>query len=220
MADLIRTLESDLFGAYEWAADMYEDLVDVTEAPDRLAAYRGLLRCYEGLEGKANEAMAAAEGLVEAEAELDDVERATIAPLDAVREALFAQPDVAHATAFLAVFERAWEGQAHKQALVCDAVLAALAHSNVIAATRNKALPPEEAKVHHAKAALLYEELYAMMGFRVGTGGLAWKETMQSCIFRASVAWRFAGEEAKVKRALEIAGPVPDAASLQGRGLR
>jgi hypothetical protein len=220
VADLIRTLESDLFGAYEWAADLYGDLVAVDEAPDRLAVYRGLLRCYEGLEGRSGEAMEAADGLVLADDDLDDTERATIAPLDAARERLFQEPDVAHADAFLRAFEPLWQGQAHKQALTSDAMLAALAHSNIIAATRNKTISPDEARAHHAKAAQLYEELYAMLSFRVGAGGTDWRETMQSCIYRASVAWRFAGEDAKSKRAQEIAGPPPDAATLTGRGLK
>jgi hypothetical protein len=220
MADLIRTIESDLFGAYEWAADLYEDFVDVQEAPDRLAVYRGLMRCYEGLEGKADDAMKAAEGLVQAEEDLDDTERAVLSPLDALRDALFATADPPSARAFVAAFNGAWTGHAEKQALVPDAILAALAHSNVLAATRNKAITPEEAKEHHVKAAQLYEELYAMMSFRVGTGEPEWKETMTSCLFRASVAWRFAGEEGKSKRAQEIAGPVPDAHNLVGKGLR
>lgn len=220
MADLIRTLESDLFGAYEWAADLYEDLADVNEAPDRLAVFRGLLRCYEGIEGKAEEAMKAAEGLVEAEEELDETERAILAPIDGPRERLFEKADADAAKAFLASFEAAWTGQAEKQALVTDAILAALAHSNVIAATRNKDLPPEVAKLHHVAAAKLFEELYAMFSFRVGTGEPEWKETMQNCLYRAAVAWRFAGEEARSKRAQEIAGPVPDAATLMGKGLR
>lgn len=220
MSDLVRTIESDLFGAYEWAADLYEDLVDVPEAPDRLAVHRGLLRCYEALEGKAVEAMRAADGLVEAEEALDDTERATLAPLDAAREALFASGDAPSAIAFLSAFEPAWSGHAHKQALVPDAILAALAHSNVLAATRRKDLTPAEAKAHHVRAAELYEELYAMFSFRVGTGEPVWKETMQSCIFRASVAWRFAGEEGRSHRATEIAGPVEGAADLVGKGLR
>lgn len=220
MADLIRTIESDLFGAYEWAAEMYEELAEVPEAPDRLAVYRGLMRCYEALEGKSDEAMEAADGLVAAEEALDDTERAVVAPLDAARETFFQKGDTPAAAAFLAAFEPLWEGQAHKQALVPDAILAALARSNVIASTRNKALSPEEAKAHHARAAALYEELYAMMSFRVGTGSLAWKETMQGCLFRAAVAWRFAGDEARSRRAQEIAGPPADAASLTGRGLK
>jgi len=220
MADLIRTIESDLFGAYEWAAELYADLAAVPETPDRLAVHQGLLRCYEGLEGKADEAMRAADGLVEADEALDDMERATLAPLETAREAFFAKADAPSALAFLAVFEPAWSGHAHKQALVPDAILAALAHSNVLAATRKKDLAPEEAKAHHVKAAMLYEELYAMFSFRVGTGEPVWKETMQSCIYRASVAWRFAGDEARSKRATEIGGPVPDAASLVGKGLR
>lgn len=220
MADLIRTLESDLFGAYEWAADLYEDLVDVEEAPVRLAVARGLFRCYEALEGKANEAMRAAERMVAAEEDLDETERAILAPLAEPRERLFERADAESATEFLAAFDAAWTGQARKQALVPDAILAALAHSNVIAATRKKELPPAEAKAHHVAAAKLYEELYAMFSFRVGTGEPAWRETMQNCLFRASVAWRFAGEDAMSKRAQEIAGPVPDAASLAGKGLR
>lgn len=220
MADLIRAIESDLFGGYEWAADLYEDLVEVPEAPDRLAVHRGLLRCYEALEGKADQAMRAADGLVEAEEALDETERPLVAALDAPREALFEACDAPSALAFVAAFDALWTGQKEKQALVADAILAALAHSNVVAATRKKDLAPGEARAHHEKAALLYEELYAMTSFRVGAGSAEWKETMQGCIFRAAVAWRFAGDEARTKRATEMAGPVPDAASLTGRGLR
>lgn len=220
MSDLIRALESDLFGAYEWAADLYEDFADIEEAPVKLAVHRGLMRCYEALEGKADDAMRAAEGLVAAEEGLDETERAILARIEAPRDALFEKGDASSAQAFLAAFDALWTGQAEKQALLADGILAALAHSNVIAATRNKALAPAEAKAHHVKAAQLYEELYAMTSFRVGTGEPLWRETMQGCIFRASVAWRFAGDEAKSKRAQEIAGPVPDAATLQGRGLK
>jgi len=220
MSDLIRTIESDLFGAYEWAADLYGDFAEVNEAPDRVAVHRGLLRCYEGLEGKADEAMRAAEGLVEAEEALDDTERAIVSALDAPRERLFEKGDPESAQAFLAAFEKAWTGHAEKQALVPDAILAALAHANVLGATRRKDVPPEEMKAHHVAAAKLYEELYAMFSFRVGTGEPEWRETMQSCLYRASVSWRFAGDEAKAARAQQIAGPVPDAAGLAGKGLR
>lgn len=220
MADLIRTIESDLFGAYEWAAELYEELADVQEAPDRVAVARGLLRCYEALEGKADDAMRAAERLVAADEDLDEKERAVLAPLAGPRDALFESGAPAAALAFIEAFDKAWSGHAEKQALVPDAILAALGHSNVIAATRRKEVAAEAAKEHHVAAAKLYEELYAMLSFRVGTGEPEWKETMQSCLYRASVAWRFAGDEARSKRAQEIAGPVPDAASLAGKGLR
>jgi hypothetical protein len=220
MADFIRTLESDLFGAYEWAAELYEDFTGIQEAPDRLAVHRGLLRSYEALEGKADAAMRAAEGLVQAEEDLDDTERAVVTKLDVVRETFLQSSGAAAASAFIVAFDAAWTGQAGKQALVTDAILAALAHSNVLAATRKKDLALEEAKAHHAKAAQLYEELYAMFSFRVGAGESEWKETMQSCIYRASVAWRFAGDDRKAKRAIEIAGPVPEAHDLVGKGLR
>lgn len=202
-------MEADLFGAYEWAADFYEDLADVPEAPDRLAVHRGLLRAYDALEGKGEEAMRAAEGMVAAEDDLDERERAILAPLDAPREALFKEASPATAAAFLQVFDAAWTGQAEKQTLLSDAILAALCHSNVIAATRNRTLPQEEARAHHAKAAALYEEINAFLTFRVGTGSTDWRETAQSALFRASVAWRFAGNEERSRRATEIAGAPP-----------
>lgn len=238
MADLIRTMESDLFGGYEWAAEFYEDLAEVPESPDRLAVFRGMMRAYEGLEGKASEAMRAADGLVEAEEALDDVERAIIAPLDAPREKLFQEPNTENARAFLAVFDKEWVNGAQrassasassaaaygehaaKQALVSDAILAALANSNVIASLGKKTLSPQEIQNHHARAATLYEEIFAILNFRLGTGSLLWKETGQSALFRASAAWRLAGEEARAKRAAEIAGAPEGAADLQGRGLR
>lgn len=209
MADLIRTLEADLFGAHEWAADLYEELRDVPETPDRLAVLRGLLRAYDALEGKADDAMKAAEEMVAAEDDLDETERALLAPLEKPREALFADPTPAAAQAFLAAFDAAWTGRASKEALLSDAVLAALCHSNVIAATRNKTLSPEESKARHAKAAALYEEVNAILGFRVGAGSTRWSETAQSALFRAGVAWRFAGNEERSKRANEIAGKPP-----------
>lgn len=205
MADLIRTLEADLFGSYEWAAEFYEDLKEVLEAPERLAVHRGLMRAYEALEGKADDAMRAAEGLVQAEDDLDEVERALLAPLETPRDALFADPTPAAARAFLAAFEPAW-ARGPKQALVSDAILAALAKSNVIASRERASLPPDEQKRLHAEAAELYEEVNAMLQFRVGTGSLAWSETSQSALFRASAAWRLAGNEEKAKRATKIAG--------------
>jgi hypothetical protein len=222
MADLIRTLESDLFGGYEWAAEFYEDFKGVPEPTDRLAVYRGLMRSYEALEGKADDSMRAAEGIVQAEDELDDVERAVLAPLEGPRDALFAEPTIETARAFLAAFDAAWQKGEHaaKQALVPDAILAALANSNVVASLGRKTLPTDEVKRYHARAAVLYEELFAMLTFRIGTGESVWKETTQSALFRAAAAWRLAGDEQKAKRAAEIAGPVPDAAALEGRGLR
>ena len=217
MADLIRTMESDLFGAYEWAAEFYEDLRDVPEGPDRLAVHRGLLRAYEALEGKADEAMRAAEGLVQAEEDLDETERALLARLDAPREALFEGPGVETARAFLAAFGAAW---AKQQALVPDAILAALARSNVIASLGRASLPEDEVRRLHADAAELYETIFALLQFRVGTGSLDWKETAQSALFRAAAAWRLAGDAEKAARASEIAGPPPGANDLEGRGFR
>ena len=219
MADLIRTMEADLFGAYEWAAEFYEDLKEVPEAPDRLAVHRGLMRAYEALEGKADDAMRAAEGLVQAEEDVDDVERALLKPLDAPREAFFAEPSPQKARAFLAAFQPAWE-KGPQQALVADAVLAALAESNVIASAERRTLPPAEQNALHARAAHLYEQLNALLQFRVGSGSLLWSETAQSALFRASSAWRLAGDEERARRATKIAGAPPGASELQGRGLR
>lgn len=217
MADLIRTMEADLFGAYEWAAEFYGDLADVPEGPDRLAVHRGLLRAYEALEDKADEAMRAAEGLVEAEDALDETERALLAPLDAPREALFEDPTPERARAFLAVFEPTWSKQ---QALLPDAILAALAKSNVIASRERATLEDAALRRLHAEAAELYEAVFALAQFRVGTGSSAWKETAQSALFRAAAAWRLAGEAERAGRAQEIAGPPPNAHELEGRGLR
>lgn len=219
MADLIRTLEADLFGAHEWAADFYGDLRDVPEAPDRLAVYRGLMRAYEALEGKADDAMKAAEGLVATEDELDDREREALAPLDKPRDALFNDVTPAAARAFVAAFEEAWT-RGPKQALLTDALLAALASSNVIASLGKKTLDAKETASLHARAAELYDEAGAFFAYRVATGSIEWRETAQSAVFRASVAWRLAGDEQRAKGAAERAGPPPDAASLQGRGLR
>lgn len=217
MADLIRTLEADLFGAYEWAAEFYEDLAEVPEGPERLAAYRGLLRAYEALEDKADDAMRAAEGLVEAEEDLDDTERELLGRLDAPRDALLEDATPDNARAFVAAFVPMWSNQ---QALVADALLAALAQSNVIASRERATLAPDEQKRLHANAAELYEAVFALLQFRVGTGSHLWKETSQSALFRAAAAWRLAGDEERSKRATEIAGAPPNAGELEGRGLR
>ena len=217
MADLIRTLEADLFGAYEWAAEFYEDLAEVPEGPDRLAVHRGLLRAYEALEEKADEAMRAAEGLVEAEDALDETERALLASLDAPRDALFEEPTPETGRAFIAAFDPLWRNQ---QALVTDALLAALVKSNLIASRERATLPQAEQKRLHAEAAELYETVFALLQFRMGTGSSLWSETAQSALFRAAAAWRLAGEEEKSRRANEIAGRPPNASELEGRGLR
>lgn len=219
MADLIRTLEADLFGAYEWAAELYADLQEAPEAPDRLAAYRGLMRAYEALEGRADDAMKAAEGLVETEDELDERERVALAPLEKPRDALFDDVNPQTARAFVDAFDQAWR-IGPKEALLTDALLAALARSNVIASLGKTSLAPGEIQRLHAEAASLYEEAGALFAFRVATGSIAWRETAQSAVFRASVAWRLAGEEERAKNAAEKAGPPPDAAQLLGRGLR
>lgn len=217
VADLIRTMEADLFGAYEWAAEFYEDLTQVPEGPERLAVHRGLMRAYEALEGKADDAMRAAEGLVAAEEDLDDTERALLSQLDAARDGLFADASPATARAFLAAFEPAWSKQ---QALVSDAILAALAKSNVIASREKATLPEPEVHRLHADAAELYEAVFALLQFRVGTGSTDWKETAQSALFRAAAAWRLAGDAERARRASEIAGKPPGAAELEGRGFR
>jgi hypothetical protein len=219
--DLIRTIESDLFGGYEWAAEFYGDLASTESAPDRLAVQRGLFRCFEALQ-RPDDAMRAADALVAAEDELDDVERAVLSPLEAPRDALFEEASAANAERFLAVFDPEWQKGQHaaKQALVPDAILAALANSNVIASLGKKTLPADDIKARHRRAAELYEEIFAMLTFRVGTGAFEWRETAQSALFRAAAAWRLAGDESKAKRATEIAGAPPGASELEGRGLR
>lgn len=205
MADLIRVMESDLFGAYEWAAEFYEDLTRVPEAPDRAAVYRGLMRAYEALEDKADASMRAAEGLVQAEDELDDKERSVLSSVSAARDALFERVDAASARTFLEAFERAWS-IGPKSALLADAILAALARSNVLASLERKTRSPEETRALHAQAAAMYEEINAMLTFRVGSGSPIWSETAQSALFRAAAAWRLAGDEARAKRAHLVAG--------------
>lgn len=216
MADLIRTIESDLFGAHEWAVDLYGDLAEAPEPSERLAAQRGLLRAFEAL-GRADDAMRAADGLVAAEEALDDRERADLGALDAARDALFADPTPEAARAFVDPFLASWRRQQH---LLSDAVLAALACGNVLASRGRGRLPDAEVRALHAQAAQLYEEVFALATFRVGTGSLLWKETAQSAAFRAAAAWRLAGEEARARRATEIAGKPPGAEELENRGLR
>jgi len=200
-------MESDLFGAYEWAAESYEDLKDVPEAPDRAAVFRGLMRANEALLDKADASMRAADGLVSAEDELDDKERELLSPLGGPRDLLFEKADADTARAFLAAFEGAW-ARGPKAALVAGAILAALARSNVLASLGRKTHSPEETRALHAQAAALYEEVHAMLAFRVGSGSPMWNETAQSALFRAAAAWRLAGDEARAKRTYEKGGPL------------
>lgn len=194
MADFIRALESDLFGSYEWSADLYEDLRAVPEAADRLAVWRGLLRAYDALEGRADDAMKAADALVAAEAELTGDVAAVVASLEGAREALLESATPEAAADFLREFEAAWT-RGPREALVPDAILAALAKSNVLASRR-----VGEPATLHRESALLYADITHLLQPRISAGESIWNETAASAVNRRVVALRLAGDDESAKR--------------------
>lgn len=195
MSDLIRAIESDLFGSYEWAADLYEDLRAVPEAADRLAIMRGLMRAYENLEDRAEDGMKAADGLVAAEAELAPDEAEAVAALDDARDDLLETASPEAAAAFVAAFTPRWEA-GPRDALVADAILAALAKSNVLA-SRQKGGDP---RALHRESADLYDAISGLLQARLTRGETLWQETAAAAVNRRVVALRLAGEDESAKR--------------------
>lgn len=214
VADLIRAIESDLFGSYEWSADLYEDLRAVPEAADRLAVWRGLLRAYEALEGRADDAMKAAEAMVAAEAELPHEVSQRLAALDAARDALLESAGPEAARAFVDAFDAAWADARARETMVADAILAALARSNVLASRQ-----AGDPRALHRESAALYEQLSAMLHKRVEAGALLWKETAASAVNRRVVALRLAGDDESARRLAEAmgAGEFMDASAYRSR---
>lgn len=201
MSDLIRAIEADLFGSYEWSADLYVDLAEVPEATDRLAVARGLLRAYEALEERAEDAMRAADRMVAAEAELSAAEATLLAPMDAPRERLFETADPDAARLFLEAFEPAW-AHGPRESLVPDAILAALAQSNILAPRRVGGEPRE----FHRASAEIYASLAELLRARVAAGGTRWTETAAAAVNRRVVALRLAGDEQNARQLAQAMG--------------
>lgn len=216
MADLVRTLEADLFGAHAWAAEFYQELLAVPEPEARTLVAQGLARALDALEhgdtaDEANRvpvdaaalsdlAMEAARILAEAEDATPPRVRAQLAPLEAVRERLFGGIDLAAADAFLAAFRPAW-ARGPREPLLVDAVTAALALSNVVASRRRDQLQPPEERALHAEAAGIYDEVAQMAGDRVGLGEHDWADTVAGALNRAARVWHLAGDPEKARRA-------------------
>ncbi|MHB8605642.1 MAG: hypothetical protein ACYDCK_10350, partial [Thermoplasmatota archaeon] len=101
MADLVKALEADLFGSYEWSFDQYEELVRVPDASAKTVIYRGLLRALTAFEHARSETQSsehesgasamsaddAAAGVAEADAALAPDERDALASVEHAREA-------------------------------------------------------------------------------------------------------------------------------------
>lgn len=200
MSDLIRAIESDLFGSFEWSADLYEDLRGVPEPADRLAVLRGLFRAYNELDGRADDAMRAADEMVAAEAALAPEVARLLAPLDAAREKLLETGAPDDARAFLAAFEPVWARSPHG-ALLPDAVLAALCKSNVLASRKEG-----DPRTLHKESAALYAEASRILHDRLEAGETIWKETAASAVNRRVVALRLAGEDESARRLAEAMG--------------
>jgi hypothetical protein len=200
MADLIRALESDLFGSYEWSADLYEDLAGAASAADRLAVQRGLLRAYEALEGRAEDAMRAADAMVAAEADLPAADAALLQRLDEARERLLESSGPDAAAAFVDAFAAAW-ARGPREPLLADAILAALAQSNVMAPRH-----VGDATTLHRASAELYEAISQMLQARLVAGETLWKDTAASAVNRRVVALRLAGDDASARRLAEAMG--------------
>lgn len=216
MADLVRTLEADLFGAYAWAADFYQELLEVPEPEARALVAAGLARALDALErgdtaDEANRApvdpaaladlgMRAAEALAAAEDATPPRVREQLAALAPAREGLFSGVDVASAEAFVEAFRPLW-ARGPREPLVVDALAAALALSNVIASRKRSRLQPPEERALHAEAAALYEDVAQMVGDRVGLGEHVWADTAAGCLHRAARVWHLAGDAERAKRA-------------------
>lgn len=210
MADLVKALEADLFGAYEWAADHYAELARVPEPVARVAVLRGLARALDALE-RDDEAADALAKLAEAESEVPaDVARRTAALL-AAREALLDAQDPKEqaatlAPAFLGAFEPLWAA-GPREPLVVDAILAAMVHANLLAPRGHAAPGPHDASqfARHRLAGELYAAVASVLEARVRAGEHAWQESARGAWNRAMIAWRGAGEDDRARVAEEAA---------------
>ncbi|HLE96717.1 MAG TPA: hypothetical protein VI997_05035 [Candidatus Thermoplasmatota archaeon] len=218
MADLVRALEADLFGAYAWAADSYQELLAVPEPEARALVADGLLRAVDRLlrddtadapnrapvgadelrvlSDEAAAALAAAEDAVTPDA------RTFLAALQAPREALLEAPDEATAQAFLAAFDPLW-ARGPREPLVADALLSALARSNLLEPRLRRRILPEEGRALHAAAARTYDEAAGILRGRVARGESVWQETADSALHRAARVWHLAGDAAETRGAEE-----------------
>lgn len=219
MADLIRALESDLFGSYEWSVGLYEDLANVPEPHDRALVWAGLLRAYEGLE-RPDDATRAAEAMVAAQEATPVEARGRLDALESLREALLATSGAQEAEAFIQAFDPMW-AQGPRELLVPDAILACLARSNVLATHRKKPRVEPGAPVVlggpsgpeelHAWSARTWEAIGKAMRPRIQAGETVWSETAASAAHRAVVAWRLAGDEERARQRAAEAPPVDPA---------
>lgn len=220
MADLVRTLEADLFGAHAWAAELYQELLEVPQPEARSLVAEGLARALDALErgDTADEAnrtpvdtdavaalgMRAAETLAEAEDAVPAAVRAHLASLKGPRDALFGGVDLDAAERFVAAFRPLW-ARGPRDPLLVDAVAAALALSNVIASRRRNELQPSQERAIHAEAAAIYDDVAKMAGDRVGLGEHAWADTAAGAAHRAARVWHLAGDAENAKRASALA---------------
>lgn len=174
MTDLPKAIEADLFGSSEWAVDFLEPLVKVATGHERaLIAWRLSV----------NVARVAAEQGAPAPAVAAPPDDA----LAASREGLLEASAGGHARlreaaeAFVATYDEVG-------GTLYDEVLVAVALHNVL-------------KREHARAAETFETAADEMKRRIAAGVNGWQESAKSCVFRAIIAWRLAGDEAKAARA-------------------
>lgn len=210
VGDLVKALEADLFGASEWAVEQYSELAAVPEPVERVAVHRGLARALDALE-RDDEASAALAGLAQAESEVPaEVARRTAALLEA-REALLDSQDPKEQAAtlaprYLALFETLWS-EGPREALVVDALLAAMVNANLLASRGHSApgphAPPDYAR--HRAAGDLYAAVAGLLEARVRAGGIVWQESARGAWNRAMIAWRGAGDESRAKVAEDAA---------------
>ncbi len=214
MSDLIKALEADLYGAYEWAADLYEELKDVPEPVERALIAQGLFRAYENLEGRDEDAGAASGFMAEAEDAVPADIRGLLASVIDAREPLLDAEDTTEqaetlAPRFLAAFESAWADPEHspRESLVADGIIAALLHGGMLSG-RKRGGPTGDAtaaKDEYRKAAELYSAVATLLEARVQKGGILWQETARSAWFRARSQWRAAGDDMQARMAEDAA---------------
>lgn len=191
MADVVKAVESELFGAHEWAGEHDGPLAAAPEPEERLEAKRALVRAAIAL-GEVEEAERLTIEAVEAESEVAAAALARLDALDAAREPLLAEEETAAqlalAPAYVARVREAWQGP--RAGLAPHAALAA-----VLLGLLHR----------RAESAALFEELAAELSARVAGGALVWRESAQAAWYRAMVAWRGEAREDAASRAEERA---------------
>lgn len=163
-----------MFGSAEWAVDFLEPLAKAATGHERAILEWRLA---------ANRARAA----IEAGSPAPPVPAPPRDPLGEARAALLDAVDGGHARlraaaeAFVSAYDEAG-------GTLYDEIAVAIALHNVL-------------KREHARAAETFETAGDELRRRMSLGEAFWAESAKSCVFRAIISWRDAGDEARAARA-------------------